>query len=130
MFRRDVDILQTVKYLALTDRDEFNFDQGLNIAVAFTGYDSDMELFDDPTIGQVVFNHFKWGENADGSYSSGRFPIKSHSCTRAELGLEGDSAQSNFLPINERFESTVSLYHKKFLCIDKEDLVMYGDWNT
>ena len=51
MFKRDVDILQTVKYLALTDQDEFNFDQGLNIAVAFTGYDSDTELFDDPTIG-------------------------------------------------------------------------------
>ena len=98
--------------------------------MAFTGYDNETELFDDPTIGQVVFNHYKWGENADGSYSSGRYPIKSHSCTRAELGLEGDPVESKFLPINERFKSTVSLYQKKFLCLDKEDLVMFGDWNS
>ena len=107
LFKRDDDILQTVQYLALTDQDEFTFDQGLNIAVAFTGYDSDTEQFDDPTIGQVVFNHYKWGENPDGSYSSGRYPIKSHTCTPAELGLEGDPALSKFLPINEKFKGTV-----------------------
>ena len=107
LFKRDVDILQTTAYLALTDQDEFNFDKGLNIAVAFTGYDSDTEMFDDPTIGQVVFNHYQWGENPDGSYSSGRFPINSHTCSSVELGLEGNPAESKFLPINENFKSTV-----------------------
>ena len=77
-----------------------------------------------------MFNHYKWGENADGSNFAGRKPLKSHPCTREELGLEGDPSQSKFLPINENFRGNIEFYHKKFLCLEKEDLVVYGDFGT
>ena len=59
--KKDVDVLQTTKFQALTDDDTFSFTNGFNIAVAYTGFDSETEPFDDPTIGSVVFNHYKWG---------------------------------------------------------------------
>ena len=60
---------------------------GLNIAAAFTAYDSETEPIDDPTIGEIVFNHYKWGKNADGSIFAGRYKIKAHRCSEAEVGL-------------------------------------------
>lgn len=80
--KMDVDLLETNLALALTDDYVFEYKNGLNFAIAFTGFDDNFELFDDPTIGQVVFNHFKWGENADGSTKSGRYLVQHHSCTR------------------------------------------------
>ncbi len=108
----------------------FDYSNGLNFAVAFTGYDSDYEPFDDPTIGEVVFNHYKWGLNPDGKTYVGRFPIKHHTCTREELGLDYDSSKSRFLPIHPNFLSQIETYHKKFLCIDDEDLKIFGDFST
>lgn len=92
-------MLQTAIHRSLTDDDKFTYDMGLNIAVALTRYDSDVEPFDDPTIGQVVFNHYKWGTNPDGQNFAGRYPINSHQCTRQELGLvDGDKTKARFFP--------------------------------
>ena len=49
--KKDVDVLQTTTFQALTDNDKFDFNNGLNIAVAYTAYDSVIEPFEDPTIG-------------------------------------------------------------------------------
>ena len=111
----------------MTDDDSFTYDMGFNIAVALTRYDSDLEPFDDPTVGQVVFNHYKWGTNPDGQNFAGRYPIPSHACTREELGLDGDKSKARFYP---HTDSDVELYHKKFLCIDKEDIEVRGNWNS
>ncbi len=42
---------------AFTDKDDFNFSKGFNVAVAFLAYDNNPEPIDDPTVGEVVFNH-------------------------------------------------------------------------
>ena len=67
---------------SLTDDDIFTYDMGFKFAVALTRFDSDVELFDDPTVGQVAFNHYKWGSNPDGTNLAGRSPLNSHHCTR------------------------------------------------
>ena len=54
--KEDIDILETNNFLALTDDDQINYDKGFNIAVALTEYE-DTEPFNDPTIGELVFNH-------------------------------------------------------------------------
>ena len=120
-------MLQTNIARALTYNDSFTYDMGLNIAVGLTRYDSDVEPFDDPTVGEVVFNHYKWGTAPDGQNFAGRYPLKSHRCTREELGLDDDKSKARFYP---NTDSDVEFYHKKFLCIDKEDIEVYGDWNS
>ena len=121
--------MQTTIVGALTDDDSFTYDMGLNIAVALTRYDSVVEPFDDPTVGQVVFNHYKWGPNPDPGEApfSGRYQLKSHYCTREELGLDDDKSKAGFYPYSN---NNVEFYHRKFLCVDKEDIEVYGDWNT
>ena len=87
--RKDVDILSTIKDTHFLPDYEFNFDKGFNFAVAFTAYDSNQERILDPTIGEIVFNHYEWGPQPDGSYLSERRRVQHHACTREELGLEG-----------------------------------------
>ena len=128
--RKDVDILSTINDQAFTQHDIFSYENGLNIAVAFTAYDGDPVTLLDPTIGQVVFNHFYWGPQDDGTFGSERIPIKSHTCSRVELGLDQDEEGSRFLPIYETSKQEVEFYHRKFQCVDKEDLFLHGDYNS
>lgn len=115
---------------ALTDEDIFTYENGLNFAMAFTAYDGETEPFDDPTIGQLVFNHYKWGVDSDGKPFSGRYPIKSHKCTREELGLDGDPTKAKFHTVQDGMRENIDFYHKKFLCIDKQDLKLFGDFSS
>ena len=100
------------------------------MAVAFTAYDSNPEPILDPTYGELVFNHFMWGPQPDGSYTTERRRIKKHTCSREELGLDGDPDKAVFLPIYEDSRDEVDFYSKKFECVDKEDLILYGDYSS
>ena len=76
--RKDVDIV-TASIDSFFDQDYvFDYDAGLNIAFAFTSYDGTNEMpIDDPSIVEVVFNSFQWGEEAavNGEYFAGRSRI-------------------------------------------------------
>ena len=61
--------------------------RGFNIAAGFTAYDANPEPILDPTYGELVFNHFRWGQPEDGP-PDGRHRVPQHSCTREELGLD------------------------------------------
>ena len=39
----------------------FNYNNGFNIAVAFTAYDDETEWILDDSYGEIVFNAFSWG---------------------------------------------------------------------
>jgi len=58
---KDVNVLSTINDMIFTPDDEFTYENGFNIAVGFTAYDSNPEPILDPTIGEVVFNHYRWG---------------------------------------------------------------------
>ncbi len=87
IYGRDVDLIFSHKSNALTIKDEFDVSMGLNFAAAFTAYDDNVDPIDDPTVGEVVFNHHKWGRYDNGTVYFGRHRINSHRCTREELGL-------------------------------------------
>ncbi len=46
---------------ALSGTDIFDQSMGFYLAAAFTAYDDETEPIDDPTVGELVFNHYKWG---------------------------------------------------------------------
>ena len=108
----------------------FDYSQKFNIAVAFTAYDSNPEPILDPTYGELIFNHFEWGPKPDGSYTTERRRISQHTCSKEELGLDGDPNKATFLPIYEDSRDEVDFYSKKFQCVNTEDLILFGDYSS
>ena len=53
--RKDVNVLSTVNKLFFPDDESFTFDNGLNIAVAFSAYDSEQEWVLDRRYGELYF---------------------------------------------------------------------------
>ena len=51
--KKDVDVLSTVNDLHFSPDDVFSYENGLNLAVAFTAYDSNPEPILDPTYGTI-----------------------------------------------------------------------------
>ena len=47
----------------------FNYDDGLNFAIAFTAFDSETEPILDKSYGEIVFKAYEWGSDPeDNSY--------------------------------------------------------------
>ena len=119
MGKKSVRILSSIKDLYFTDEDQFDYTMGLNIAVAFTPYDSSTEWNLDSQFGELVINSFSWGYREDGTPFTERKPVKTHNCTREELNLEEkDSANAKFFKLHQSTEVNVNLWWKKFLCVD------------
>ena len=129
MNKKDVDVFSTISDLHYTDDFVFSSEQGLNIAAAFTAYDTDTEWILDETYGEILFNHFSWGPQ-NGTYISERVRLDQHNCTAEELGLEGDPSSHQFYPLHENSRDHVNLFQKKFICFSKEDMRIQGDYNT
>ena len=128
--KKDTNILSVTSDLYFTDDDVFRYSDGLNIAVAFTAYDSEREWILDKSYGEILFNEYKWGTDADGNPFTARNRLETHQCTREELNLEGDPANAKFYPLHPSSEYYVDFFYKKFLCVDSKDLEIYGDFNT
>lgn len=67
---RDIDLVMSTATNALEVTDKFDASMGLYFAAALTAYDNNQEEIDDPTVGEIVFNHHKWSRNPDGSVNS------------------------------------------------------------
>ncbi len=52
--RSDFDIKQSLRDQFYTDKDVFSYENGFNIAVGLTAYDSETEWILDPTYGELV----------------------------------------------------------------------------
>ena len=59
--KTDVNILTSELDMHYDDTEEFTYENGLNIAVAFTAYDSETEWILLPEYGELVFNYAEWG---------------------------------------------------------------------
>ena len=128
--KKDVDVLTAKKDLYFSADYQFDYKDGFNVAVAFTAYDSNPDWILDSSIGEIYFNHFQWGPNEDGEYITERKRLNHHNCTREELGLEGKSKNHRFYPLHAASEGVVDFYSSKFICLEEEDLSIYGDYNT
>ena len=109
IYRKDVDVVSSVKNMHFDYSFVFEAKNGLNVAAAFTSYDSEREWILEPEYGELVFNSFTWGPNPDGSYFTERKKLDSHICTRDELGLDGNE-NANFLPLHEAGASFIDTY--------------------
>ena len=89
--KKDVDILSATNDLFYTDEDIFSYKNGLNVAVAFTAYDTEESWILDETYGELIFNSYSWGPQEDGSYGTVRKLLESHVCEKAELHLDEDN---------------------------------------
>ena len=101
ILKKSVDILTTLNEDAFTSDDVFEYKNGFNVAVAFTEYDSETRWILDKSYGSLVFNHFTWGENDNGSLFTRRQKQRSHICSRDELGLTENTDAAKFFPIKE-----------------------------
>ena len=106
----------------------FDWEQGLNFAVALTAYDNEQESILDETYASIVFKSYTWGEQEDGSFMTNIVDIPFHTCSRKELGLEGST--SAFMPIAEGNLKEVSKYQRKFLCVEQDEMYLYGNYNS
>ena len=98
------------------------------MAVAITAYDSEREYILDKSIGELNFMAYEWGEDENKEVYVRKNIIPSHICTKEELGLEGDN--SNFFPLFTGQLNQLKNYHKKFRCTAKEEMKVFGDWNS
>lgn len=130
--RRDVDVLSTQRDLFYADTFQFSYNKhGFNVAAAFTAYDSNPEWILDKKYGEIFFNHFSWGYDKEKeAYFTVRQRLTDRICSREDLGLEGDPANHFFYPLHAASAGIVSFYQKKFLCLEPDDLFIYGDYNT
>ena len=59
--KKDVDIMSSIQTNYFTSDYVFDYDKGLNYAVAFTAYDSETKYILDPSYGNLVFVKYVWG---------------------------------------------------------------------
>ena len=62
-------------------------DNQLHFAIGFTAYDNEEEPILDKSIGELVFNAYRWGEYSNGTYFTEVEPLNTHTCSEEELGL-------------------------------------------
>ena len=109
----------------------FGSEDGFNVAVALTSYDNEREWIIDPSYSELIFQAYSWGHDTEHhGFKVERKRLNSHVCSPEELGLTDDRQKAKFYPMSEHGRELVGLYHRKMLCLDAEDLLIYGDWNT
>ena len=129
LFRiKDVDILETVR------ESYFQFDEELTaerdeffIAAALTNYDSDPEITEKAEYGELKIEHYGWG-NEDLGYTYGTTPLKNRQCTDEDLGFT-NGPDTFIYPFYEGQLPEIMTYRKKFKCIDKNELRIWGDFD-
>ena len=94
--KKDVDVVLTAVDSFYDMNFVFNYSNGFNVAVAFTGYNNEVEMELDPSYGRLIFNNYRWGMHQNGTFYSAVDELKHHVCSREELGLEpGNNSQDN-----------------------------------
>ena len=66
--KNDNDIMQSTQDGFFDTDYVFDFEQGLNVAIAFTDYSNDMEPILKESFGRIVFRAYEWGIDENGKY--------------------------------------------------------------
>ena len=116
--RRDTDVFTYTSKEFFADKDRFAFENGFNVAVAFTSFGSSTEWQLDSTVGELRFRASEWGFDEDGNPKwNNDLILDSAVCTKEELGIGEDQTNAKFMPIVERSRHYMELYQEKFLCL-------------
>ena len=98
--KKSIKILSSIKDEYFDQLDVFDYSNGLNVAVGFTGFDNEVTWSLDPSFGTLEINSLQWGNSQTGQPYSNRVPLPTHRCTREELNLDGDGSKARFFPIH------------------------------
>ena len=63
---KKIDMITATSEYFFAETDVFNESQGLNIAMAFTGYDNEEEWILPREIGALMFQTYEWGPDENG----------------------------------------------------------------
>ena len=127
--RSDVDVFMAVREDALDYNFKFNAkDDGFFVAAALTEYNSNTTVTEEARYGELIIRHYGWGYSDDAIGAEGK-AIEYHFCTDEELGLV-EGPDTIVFPRQETMISEVISYKNKFKCINNEDLVIWGDYNS
>lgn len=129
----DITVMSNLEVGALTYDDKFGASKGLFVAAALTAYDTERESIEEPRYGELVIEHYQWGNG--GGLDSGAGILENHPCSDHELGLKSeddDSGATNFrtFSIYESSRSEVETWKNKFKCVNRDELVIWGDYNS
>ena len=125
----DVTIMGNNAEGAYTYDNTFTADDGMFIAAALTEYDSNTDIIEDKKYGELVIQHYGWGY--EGELGVKQTPLDTHYCSDAELGFAADAeVDSSIYPIFESSKKEVETWKKKFKCIPRKDIVIWGDYNS
>ena len=128
---KDVNLLQSINQYFYSDEDIFSYKNGLNIAVALTSYDENIEWILDRKYGELVFQVDAWGVDPEtGVYENHYSIIESDVCTSEQLGLVDDGKGAEFMPLHPQAKLTVLKNQKKFLCAKKEEIYISGNFDS
>ena len=114
---------------AFTHDEKFTAEEGLFVAAAITEYDSNTEIIEESRYGELVIEHYGWGCSEDGIGDNCSNELKYHYCSDEELGFT-PGPDTLIYPIIETSAKEVETWKKKFKCIKKEELVIWGDYNS
>ena len=101
MIKRTDDYVMASTQDSFFDLDyRFGFEQGFNIAIAFTSFDSKNENILTPDIGRIVYKQFAWGsaDAIESFYAQDYLPT--HVCTNEELGIDQET-ENSFFPFRD-----------------------------
>ena len=79
---KDINIIATMKRMAYGEADLFSFEDGFNIAVAFTAYDNEQEWTLEPKYGELYFDAYSWGTDDEGNFFTKYERMETAVCTR------------------------------------------------
>ena len=125
--KRDIDVMSATMVDAIDYIEKFDASKGFFVSAAITAYDDETAIIEDPTYGELIFEHYGWGY--DGGLKTQRREIEHHYCTDEELGIV-KGPETVIFPLNERKKLWFETYRKKFKCINKSELVIWGDYDS
>ena len=123
----DITIMMNTLEGAIDQEFKFSADDGLFIAAALTEYDSNTEVIEEKRYGELVIEHYGWGY--EGTIGTQTRQVNYHYCSDEELGFT-QGPDTAIYPIFPSSRAEVETYRKKFKCVDREDLVVWGDYNS
>ena len=127
--RKDVDITLSIKDTHFNDTYPFTGRKdGFNIAVGISSWTSSPEPELPPEYGYIKFQLSHWAVLENGELEYIITDVESHPCSEEELGLTGNNAQ--FFPMHETSIGWVEMYRQKFVCVNKEDIEINGNFHT
>ena len=119
--------MTTIKDSYFDFNSKFNTTHGFFLAAALTQYDSNTTLTEDKRYGELVIEHYGWGYSDD--ILSSRRKIDNHFCSDEELGIV-KGPDTIIYPTVPSMLNEVNTYKKKFKCVNPDDLVIWGNYDS